>query len=179
MSKIKVVAVALPAASALAATTAPANYSDAYQVALPASAAHQAADATWLLFGHAPAWVQHLMQLRDSLVRPFRLKTSPPATPRPDGQRLVPGSRLGPFQVFSVAPHEVILGQDDRHLDFRVSVLLTPSGPATVGVVSTVVWFHNWFGRGYFAVVRPLHRLVVPALLRNALRQVPGHSAAR
>ena len=37
-------------------------------------------------------------------------------------------------------------------------------------MVSTIVRFNNWLGRLYFLPVRPIHRLIVPAMLRNGLR---------
>ncbi|UOQ71799.1 DUF2867 domain-containing protein [Hymenobacter cellulosilyticus] len=169
MSRLAVDLVPLPLHSALAAT--PADYTDAYRVALPAYLPQQAEAVAWRLFGQGPAWVRRLMQLRDWLVRPFGLTTFPVANLPAYGTPLVTGSRIGPFQVFSVSAQEVILGQDDRHLNFRASVLVAGAEPAVV--VTTVVQFHNWFGRAYFALIRPFHHLVVPALLRYALR----HSA--
>lgn len=169
MSKIAVALVTVPPLSALAATAA--DHTDAYRVALPAHAPQDASVVARRLFGQAPAWVRHLMQLRDWLVRPFGLTTLPaPAHPAPEASPAV-GRYLGPFRVFSVAPQEIILGQDDQHLSFRVSVLVT--GPAPAVVVTTLVQFHNWFGRAYFTVIQPFHHLVVPALLRYALRHSP------
>ncbi|TGE23695.1 DUF2867 domain-containing protein [Hymenobacter aquaticus] len=170
MSRITVDLVPLPRHSALAAT--PAHYTDAYRLPLPAHAPHGAAAVAQWLFGPGPAWVGYLMKLRDWLVRPFGLRTFPAAARPPQGATLEVGGRLGPFRVFAVGPREVILGQDDRHLDFRVSVLVeAPAGPAAV--VTTVVQFHNWFGRAYFTLIKPFHHLVVPALLRRAA-QKPG-----
>ena len=65
----------------------------------------------------------------------------------------------------------ILLGEDDRHLDFRLSVLRQRGGTADWVVVSTVVRFNNWLGRAYFLPVRPLHQLIVPAILRSALRK--------
>ncbi|UOQ52548.1 DUF2867 domain-containing protein [Hymenobacter cellulosivorans] len=167
MTKIAVNLVPLPHLSALAATAA--DHTDAYRVSLPAHAPRDASAIAELLFGQGPAWVRRLMQLRDWLVRPFGLATLPAPAPADPPIPLTVGAHVGPFRVFGVTAQEVILGQDDAHLDFRVSVLVT--GPAVV--VTTVVWFHNGFGRAYFTLIRPFHHLVVPALLRYALRYSP------
>ncbi|TGE27953.1 DUF2867 domain-containing protein [Hymenobacter metallicola] len=172
MPRLSVSAVALPSSSSLQAAAAP-DHTDAYRLALPAGAAADATALTWRLFGQTPAWIRYLMRLRDWLVRPLRLTTFPETIRPPYGTALVPGSSLGAFRVFATAPHEVVLGLDDRHLDFRVSVLLAEDGRAAV--VSTLVWFHNWVGRWYFQLIQPFHHLVVPALLRHALRQEPNH----
>jgi hypothetical protein len=64
------------------------------------------------------------------------------------------------------------LGEDDKHLDFRISVLrqmrTISSGPAPYLIVSTVVRCHNGLGRLYLAAVGPIHRVIFPAMLRRA-----------
>jgi hypothetical protein len=80
--------------------------------------------------------------------------------------------------VFDRRPDELLLGEDDRHLDFRVSVLLRDEGEAQWATVTTVVRFHNALGRAYFAVVRPFHQLIVPALMRRALRLAASSRSA-
>jgi hypothetical protein len=63
------------------------------------------------------------------------------------------------------------LGEDDKHLDFRMSVLRSPGFSPTLGgqlTVSTVVHCHNRLGRAYILVIAPFHRLVVKASLRRA-----------
>ncbi|PJJ61219.1 DUF2867 domain-containing protein [Hymenobacter chitinivorans] len=170
MPRTAVDLVPLPGRSALAAT--PAHYTDAYRVVLPAHAPQEAPAVAQWLFGPGPAWVGGLMRLRDWLVRPFGLRTFPAATRPAPGTPLTTGGQLGPFRVFDVSPGEIILGQNDRHLDFRVSVLVEEAGPAAV--VTTVVQFHNWFGRAYFTLIKPFHHLVVPALLRRAAGRQPA-----
>jgi hypothetical protein len=63
------------------------------------------------------------------------------------------------------------LGENDKHLDFRVSILCTPGSPPTTGsrlTLSTVVYCHNRLGRAYLSVIAPFHRQVVKASLRRA-----------
>ena len=58
-----------------------------------------------------------------------------------------------------------MLGEDDKHLDFRVCLRVLGDGQATL---ATLVRFHNVWGRAYFACVRPFHGLVVKGMLRRA-----------
>ncbi|GAA4011229.1 DUF2867 domain-containing protein [Hymenobacter fastidiosus] len=169
MNSPTVTAVGIPATSQIAAGFSSVDYADAYQLPLLAQHPVAAPAVAQLLFGQGPGWVRHLLRLRHWLVRPLGLTTFP-ATPLSPDQPLVPGGRLGLFQVFSVADQEVVLGLNDRHLDFRVSVWVPPTPPRRA-VVTTVVHFHNRVGRLYFAVIRPFHHLVVKALLRHALRK--------
>jgi hypothetical protein len=79
--------------------------------------------------------------------------------------------RIGIFKVYGKSETEIVLGEDDKHLDFRLSVLRTPDLSPTLGgqlTVSTVVHCHNLLGRAYIFVIAPFHRLVVKASLRRA-----------
>lgn len=123
-----------------------------------------AVDATRRAFERVPAWVSRLMALRNLMVRPFRLKTGASDV---DASR----GRIGFFPVLSQSPSEVVLGLDDRHLDFRVSVQVRELGVGRQEVsASTAVRPHNVFGRAYLFVVKPFHRAIVPAMLAQVLR---------
>lgn len=139
------------------------HYADTYH--LPRTTPLRAAEVAGVLFGPeaAPAWVRWLLRARNVLAPWLGLQaTLPPANPlRP----LTPGGQLGPFRVYAVSPTEVLLGLDDRHLNFRVAVLTTEH---QVVALTTAVHFHNRAGRVYFAGIAPFHRAVVRALLRRA-----------
>jgi hypothetical protein len=67
---------------------------------------------------------------------------------------------------------EILLDEDDCHLDFRLSLRLEPMGPRHRLTVSTAVHFHGRAGRLYFLPVGPLHRVIVPAMMRRMTRHV-------
>jgi hypothetical protein len=168
MKTTLITAGAIPARSRLHPSSLRLDYTDAYQLVLLPGPPAAAPAVARQLFASAPGWVRRLLALRDWLVHPFELVTFPaPARPAVAAE-LAPGGRLGPFLVFSVSPEEVVLGQDDQHLSFRVSVRVEPEQPGQA-VLTTAVEFHNRAGRVYFAFIRPFHHLVVKALLRYAL----------
>jgi hypothetical protein len=72
------------------------------------------------------------------------------------------------FPLIDQAPGIVVTGMDDKHLDFRMAVVIDPSGtdPRLVWVV-TLVRVHNRLGRVYWAVVRFFHPPIVKAMLRR------------
>ncbi|MER8572229.1 DUF2867 domain-containing protein [Mesorhizobium sp. M1338] len=113
--------------------------------------------------GRTPRWVGRLTALRNLAVRPFRLKTGlEPA--------VLPADRIGIFPLISQFPGKVVLGLDDRHLDFRVLVEVRDLGMGRQEVAATtVVKTHNWLGRAYLAIVMPFHRIIVPAMLAQIL----------
>ncbi len=129
-------------------------------------------------FTSSPQWVGALFALRNRIVALFGLKTSGSSTNR---QELLnrftcqKGERLGLFKVFDKTEQEVILGEDDKHLDFRISLFLdqTPGGTGVKTLtISTTVTFHNAWGRLYFVPVRPLHKQIVPAMLKAIIREL-------
>ncbi|RUU14946.1 DUF2867 domain-containing protein [Mesorhizobium sp. M7A.T.Ca.TU.009.01.3.2] len=109
--------------------------------------------------GRTPPWVGRLMALRNLAVKPFRLKTGLEAA-------VLPSGRIGIFPLISQFPGKVVLGLDDRHLDFRVLVEVRDLGMGRQEVAATtIVKTHNWLGRAYLAIIMPFHRIIVPAML--------------
>jgi Protein of unknown function (DUF2867) len=94
------------------------------------------------------------MGLRNALVAPLGLKRPPRPSTR--------------FPLLASTDREVLLGLDDAHLDFRASVLTCERDGRRVVTVSTVVRLHNRLGRAYFAIARPLHPLIVRAIMGRA-----------
>ncbi|MDB5766643.1 MAG: hypothetical protein JWQ61_1457 [Collimonas fungivorans] len=140
------------------------DFVDAYQVRadMPGLDARQAANA---IIKHPPGWIKRLVATRNRVVRLFQLKTVEMGVDDPGA----PQPTLGGFPVVAQSPQEVVLGFDDRHLDFRVSVTVAPGGVAgTLVTVSTVVKTNNLLGRTYLATIMPFHRLIVRHLLENA-----------
>jgi hypothetical protein len=173
--------VSIPRESLIAGIFSHVDYADAYRVRLPAGAPRDIDTLTYSALGVAPSWIRTLMALRNIIVRVVGLKTTPRNRGDLTRTPLQPGAALGIFRVFARSADEILLGENDRHLDFRVSVLRQSDGTTDWVIVSTVVHFNNWLGRAYFLPVRPLHRLIVSAMLRSALQhqmREPTHSGA-
>lgn len=127
-------------------------------------------------FSSGPAWIEKLFELRNAVVKIFGLKTGGSTMSRPqmlEAVKCEPGEKMGLFKVFEKTADEIILGEDDKHLDFKVSLLLrkAESNNFTI-IISTVVIFHNWWGRFYFLPVKPFHQFIVPAMLKNIILKI-------
>ena len=85
---------------------------------------------------------------------------------------LSPGASLGGFRVFQRVEEEILIGEDDRHLDFRVSVLRKTENECSWVIISTVVRYNNWLGKVYFNLIRPFHKLIVPAVMRRGIKML-------
>lgn len=100
-----------------------------------------------------PFWARWLLLLRNILVAPLGLTNE-----------FAEGDRIGPFPIDQRTDDEIILGLDDSHLNFRISILTT----GTEAYCATWVHRNNTLGRIYLAVVMPFHVLIV----RNAVSQI-------
>lgn len=159
--------VAIPARSLLHGLYPSLDLADAYAVPVPDGAARDPELLARHLFASPPEWVLPLMAVRDAVVSIFGLKTSWRV-------KASPGS-IGIFKLYEKGADEIVMGEDDKHLDFRVSLHFeakdsTPGARARV-VVSTVVHCHNRLGRIYLTAIGPFHRQVVKAFLRRGARR--------
>ncbi|UYB53738.1 DUF2867 domain-containing protein [Xanthomonas sp. AM6] len=124
-----------------------------------------------------PLGVTWLMRIRNALVAPLRLRTSPLGCPvssllSPQRERLFAGRFpvLGHAHAAHGRRAQVLLGADDRHLAFRscVGVEVAEDGSVELSL-DTRVACRNWFGRLYMALIARGHRhYIAPAMLRAA-----------
>ena len=160
--------VALPTQSAVATIYESTNLADAFAVQLPFGTSSDPEVLWRFLISQQPSWIGWLTNVRDAIVACFGLKTAKHlATLSSDPA----AKRISIFRVFGISETEVVLGENDKHLDFRVSILCTPGSPPNTGkqlTLSTVVHCHNLLGRTYLSVIAPFHRQVVKASLRRA-----------
>jgi len=145
------------------------DYADAFWIAREVSDLEGLTALSRAVFGVRPVWLRALFRLRSWLVSPFGLRTSGNPSPEPSTHPPRIGDRVGLFTVMDLAADEIVLGEDDRHLDFRVSVLRQEASGRAGLVVTTVVRIHNLLGRVYFTVIKPFHRLIVPAMMRRGV----------
>jgi hypothetical protein len=117
--------------------------------------------------GDPAPWVRLLLGLRDALVAGFRVKTSQEVRRAAIADN---AERIDFFRIRARSDRELILGEDDRHLDFRLSLLLRarPDGSGDELVATTVVRCHNALGRVYLGLIARFHRLVVISNLSRA-----------
>lgn len=116
-------------------------------------------------FDTSPKWIEVLLIFRNILVKPFGLRGTSDEVKR---LRALPKKEVfGFFPVISRNDNEIILGFDDSHLDFRIRVYFQQMGDQKGMCAATIVKTHNLFGRIYMFVIKPFHRVVVPAILKQ------------
>ncbi len=132
-----------------------------------------------LIFSVNVPGADQLMRLRDTIVKPLGLKTADDLEANGgagqadeeqvgDGQV---GDRMGLFRIYSIDENEIILGEDDTHQDFRVTLFRSTTHPTKL-YVATCCQRHNWFGHLYLATILPFHKLIVKGMLDGAARKI-------
>ena len=105
-----------------------------------------------------PQWARWLISVRNVLTAPFGLYSDGP----------VAADKVGFFPVELDNEHELIAGFNDKHLDFRVSVM------SHQGQVFLATWVHphNLAGKMYLNTILPFHKLIA----KDALTRVRSES---
>ena len=157
----------LPASSRLRDSLPQIDYLDSYTIGTARSDQSMVRLYAAAL-GHLPRVFKHLLVLRSVLVKPFGLAgiSYRDMTEAIDtGRSYAIGDKIGRWTLYGQYPDELITGADDKHLDFRVSVLREDRSRV---VLSTAVMTHNTFGRAYLTTILPFHRYGVAQLLTDA-----------
>ena len=103
-----------------------------------------------------PKWANWLMNIRDAIVRIFRLKTSTEILQEHQG-----------FPIISQHENEFVSGENDKHLDYRLSILVDRENSSIY--FTTIVHFNNFLGRLYFLPVKPFHKVIVKTILKREI----------
>ncbi len=114
------------------------------------------------VFAHSPRWVNNLLKLRNTIVKLFGIKTNVGEMKK---ESLKIGEKTGIFKIYAIYDNEIIAGEDEKHLDFRISVLKNEG----ILTISTLVQYNNWFGRLYFFIVKPFHKVVAKSMMKSAV----------
>jgi|SRR5450755_320040 len=167
MSQVKKVPV--PVACTLLLTLKAVHFSDAFQAPV-SNPELSPQDAYQAVFACAPAWASLLLKMRGMVAPLLGLRhTSKADFEVASGARYEIGQRVGRFLIRSIDRKELIVGENDKHLDFRISIYRSSMNGAETVTVSTAVEIHNTIGRIYMLVIEPFHRCIARAMMQRAV----------
>jgi hypothetical protein len=166
---MKAHAVPIPPNSALAPLYAGADLLDAYAIQLPMDTTDDLEVLARAGFERQAWWIRALTGVRDVMMATVGVQSS-----RQVGAAAAArGQVIGFFPVLSKCEGELVMGADDRHLDFRLALQMRVGATGDKElIVVTVVHCHNRLGRAYLAAITPFHRVIVPASLEQAARAI-------
>jgi Protein of unknown function (DUF2867) len=147
-----------------------AYFRDAYQARLSRTELG-IVDIFFGIFAHHPPWMKLLLIVRNKLASLAGLEapTASEILQVETKNRYVVGEKIGVWPIFSLSENEVVAGRNNKHMDFRLSVLKVADGDRTSVVVSTICTVHNLAGKLYLFFVVPFHRYGVRKLMADAL----------
>lgn len=129
----------------------PADYVDSYSRIVACKQKMTPEEFRNFTFGQLPKWINRLMKLRDTIVKPLGLVTDIRFTD----------------VICEKSPNEDIFGMPDRHLTFHVSMWCGEYQDGKQELrITTVVKYNNWLGRVYFFAIRPFHKVIVHSILK-------------
>lgn len=167
----RILQVPCPTDSAIASWLPGADLADAFAVDLTKSDAARGIEAlARSTLGRPAPWIRLLLSIRNTIMRPLGVKSSAQL----QEQAVAAGAdHINFFRVIETSETEIVLGEDDRHLDFRASLLLRSrvDGEGAQLVATTVVRCHNLTGRIYLRTIAPFHRQVIRSNLASAARR--------
>jgi Protein of unknown function (DUF2867) len=168
-----VIACEIPSTSVLDRRLIEAAYfRDSYRAPLSRTRA-SVVDIFFGLFGHHPMWVKILLIVRNRIASFCGLDA-------PTASEIINleikssygiGDKIGVWPIFSLTETELVAGRDNKHLDFRLSVLKVMNGESGSVVVSTLCTVHNAFGKLYLLFIIPFHKWGVQRLMSKAIME--------
>jgi len=119
------------------------------------------------MFQHTPHWIEWSMNMRNKITSKIGLKdlgSFKKIDSNKKENEYVAGDRIGIFTLRQRTENELVIGDDDKHLNVTLSVYKNEK--TQVLTITTVVHLKNWLGRLYMVPVIPAHRKIVPATLQ-------------
>ncbi len=162
----------IPAQSLLNDVFAKADFAESYTYTFMPEKDFTIEEACYFYFNSAPLWTRFMFVIRNVLVRLIGYETLGVPTKADELKKFRPyiGNRLGLFKVIDKSKNEIVLGDDDDYLNFKNSILKETENKMMVITLSTIVKFNSRAGKIYFSVIKPFHRQIVKAMMRNMIR---------
>ncbi len=166
----------LPLSSSLKISASTFDYIDSFKTDIPNCSKFSATEIATLFIKSTkknPKWITYLMFIRNFLVELLGLKKTTSSQVEKPFSEIKIGEKLGIFELYSKSENEIILGKNDRHLNFRLSILSDEQTEKVNTInISTLVKFNNSFGKFYFAFIKPFHRLIAKAMLLKMRQEI-------
>ncbi|MDR3705421.1 MAG: DUF2867 domain-containing protein [Paludibacteraceae bacterium] len=139
------------------------DYVDSYKVCIKTE---ETVDEILNRVFQSPRWVDTLMAVRNAIVSVFNLKTGGKVPPK---NQYEVGDKTDIFTISARNDNEIVMAEEDKHLNFRTSVSVVRRGEDCEVYLTTIVHYNNFFGRFYFFFVKPFHQQIMKVCMRNLL----------
>ena len=123
------------------------------------------------IFARRPGWMNLMLIARNkaAALAGLEVPTTSEILNMEKRDRYFVGEKIGPWPIFFLGSDELVAGRDNKHMDFRLSVMKVYDGTEPGVVVSTLCMVHNKFGQHYLSSIIPFHEFGLRRLIANAL----------
>ena len=150
------------------------DYQDAYAIRTSAKYAVPPEYLVKLFFNSIPFWAKILLGIREVLAKLIGLKTAHGIDVKQqiEEYRGEPGQSIALFHTLRRSDTEILTGENDSHLDFRLSFIGYRQQETFEIILATTVQMNSWIGRLYFLPVKPIHQVLVKSLLKRMTKRL-------
>ena len=169
MENIQIIEELIPRSDKILVSFGQANYEDSFCLILETKKIFDVEFIIFKIIKSLPKWFKILINSRNAIARIIGLKTGRIEKIYENSVRLniKQDQSIGDFFIILKEKNHLITELNDKHLDFRFSILIRKKGDITRVSFSTIVKLKNFFGRIYFFLIKPFHRLIIPNILKR------------
>ena len=116
-----------------------------------------------------PKWFMCLIRMRNVIASIIGLKTGKlrEIYENEETINLKQNESIGEIFIFLKGKNRLIAELKDKHLDFRFSISIRQEDGTTKVSFTTIVKINNIFGKVYFFLITPFHKLIIPNILKR------------
>jgi hypothetical protein len=123
------------------------------------------------IFARRPSWMNLMLIARNkaAALAGLEVPTTAEIINMEKRDRYFVDERIGPWPIFFLSSDELVAGRDNKHMDFRLSIMKMHDSIRPSVVVSTLCMIHNKFGQYYLSSIIPFHKFGLRRLMASAL----------
>ena len=147
-----------------------ADFRDAYCAPLSRSDL-SVVEIFFAIFARRPGWMNLMLIARNKAAALAGLEVPTTAEIINMGMRdrYFVGEKIGPWPIFFLGSDELVAGRDNKHMDFRLSIMKVHDGIRPSIIVSTLCMTYNKLGQYYLYSIIPFHKFGLRRLMASAL----------
>ena len=147
-----------------------ADFRDAYRAPLSHSDL-SVVEIFFAIFARRPGWINLMLIARNkaAALAGLEVPTTAETINMEKRDHYFVGEKIGPWPIFFLDSDELVAGRDNKHMDFRLSIMKMHDGIRPSIVVSTLCMIHNKFGQYYLSSIIPFHKFGLRRLMASAL----------
>ena len=174
MGNIQIIEEIIPRSDKILDSFGRVNYEDRFCFFLKTKNKYEVDFIILKLIKSIPKWFKYILNLRNAIVNVFGLKTGKIENiyEYTENLNFKQNQSIGVVFIFLKEKNHLIAELRDKHLDLRFSISIKHEENTTKLSLSTIVKFNNIFGKIYFFLIRPFHRLIIPNILKKLSSEI-------